>query len=359
MAAAGDTSDRTTSAMPAEMRGARRFINQSVARLWYGSSVRLCVFDLDHTLVSSPLDLAAMALEMRAYIEGCRGPLPAREERYRVGELVRWCRDHAPDLSEPVWDIALEHERRAVESAWLEPGAREALAGARTAGFATALWTNNAREVTQIALDRFALADAPDLVVTRAQMAALKPRAHGRRATPRPPGRSHATALDRRDRGPGAPARPRPRAARGARARRAALDDPLGPAGLRQDHAGLADGARHGRALRRVLGRAVGREGDPSGRGRGRDRARAPPATHDPLRRRDPPLQPRAAGRVPAARREGHPRADRRHHREPVVRGERRAPVALPRVRAAPARRARGDRDPPPRAGRSRARPRR
>jgi len=165
--------------MPAEMRGARRFINQSVARLWYGSSVRLCVFDLDHTLVSSPLDLAAMALEMRAYIEGSRGPLPAREERYRVGELVRWCRDHAPDISTPVWDIALEHERRAVESAWLEPGAREALAGARTAGFATALWTNNAREVTQVALDRFALADALDLVVTRDEMAEMKPSADG------------------------------------------------------------------------------------------------------------------------------------------------------------------------------------
>src|SRR5919197_4221536 len=149
------------------------------ACVWYGSSVRLCVFDLDHTLVSSPLDLAAMALEMRAYIEGCRGPLPTREERYRVGELVRWCRDHAPDISRPVWDIALDHERRAVAAAWLEPGAREALAGAREAGFATALWTNNAREVTDIALDRFALGDALDLVVTRDEMTDMKPSGDG------------------------------------------------------------------------------------------------------------------------------------------------------------------------------------
>src|SRR5262249_18225900 len=120
-----------------------------------------------------------MALEMRAYIEGCCGPLPARGERYRVGELVRWCRDHAPDLSTPVGDIALDHGRRAVASAWLEPGAREALAGARAAGFATALWTNNAREVTQVALERFALADALDLVVTRDEMAEMKPSADG------------------------------------------------------------------------------------------------------------------------------------------------------------------------------------
>ena len=137
--------------------------------------MRLCVFDLDHTLVSSPLDLVAMALEMRAYIESCRGALPSRDERYRVGELVRWCRDHAPDISKPVWDIALDHERRAVEAAWLEPGARDALAGARAAGFATALWTNNAREVTDIALARFALTDALDLVVTRDEMDELKP----------------------------------------------------------------------------------------------------------------------------------------------------------------------------------------
>src|SRR5262249_59721722 len=89
------------------------------------------------------MDLAAMALEMRAYIEGCRGPLPARDERWRVGELVRWCRDHAPDLSKPVWDIALDHERRAVESAWLEPGAREALAGARAAGVGPPPWGEN------------------------------------------------------------------------------------------------------------------------------------------------------------------------------------------------------------------------
>jgi phosphoglycolate phosphatase len=139
----------------------------------------LCVFDLDHTLVSSPLDLVAMARDMRGYIEGRRGPLPARDERYRVGELVGWCREQAPELAAPVWEIALDHERRALAAAWLEPGAREALAGARGAGFATALWTNNAREVTVAALERFALADALDLVVTRDDMDEMKPAPDG------------------------------------------------------------------------------------------------------------------------------------------------------------------------------------
>ncbi|HEY7518733.1 MAG TPA: HAD-IA family hydrolase [Methylomirabilota bacterium] len=143
--------------------------------------MRVCVFDLDHTLVNSPLDLAAMALEMRALIEEQCGPLPARPERYRVGELIRHCAAAAPAMSAPVWAIALEHERRAVEAAWLEPGAREALTGARAAGFMTAVWTNNAREVTQIALDRFALKPHLDLVVTRDDMRELKPDPDGYR----------------------------------------------------------------------------------------------------------------------------------------------------------------------------------
>ena len=55
-------------------------------------------------------------------------------------------------------------------------------------------------------------------------------------------------------------------------------------------------------AFSAVLG---GREGHPRDRGRGPGaQAAAPPADH-PLRRRDPPLQPRPAGRVPAPRRGG------------------------------------------------------
>ena len=146
-----------------------------LARLWYGSSVRLCVFDLDHTLVRSPLDLAAMAVDIRALIEQRCGPLPARPERYRVGELIAWCQANAPEVEPPVWGVALDHERRALEAATLEPGALQAVVGARRAGFATAVWTNNAREITLAALDRFALTARLDLVVTRDEMARLKP----------------------------------------------------------------------------------------------------------------------------------------------------------------------------------------
>ena len=143
--------------------------------MWYGHSVGLCVFDLDHTLVRTPLDLAAMARDMRALLERAGGPLPAREERWRVGELIAWSRAEAPALESALWAVALEHERRAMEAATAEPGAPEAIAGARRLGLATALWTNNARAITLPALARLGLAALLDLVVTRDDMGALKP----------------------------------------------------------------------------------------------------------------------------------------------------------------------------------------
>ncbi|MGH7313327.1 MAG: hypothetical protein ACREJV_09145, partial [Candidatus Rokuibacteriota bacterium] len=68
--------------------------------------MRVCVFDLDHTLIRSSLDLAAMALDMRALLESCHGPLPPRDERYRVGELIIYCRRQAPALEQEVWAVA-------------------------------------------------------------------------------------------------------------------------------------------------------------------------------------------------------------------------------------------------------------
>jgi phosphoglycolate phosphatase len=137
--------------------------------------VRLCAFDLDHTLVRSPLDLAAMALDMRAHLEAERGPLPARPDRYRIGELIALCQQEAPDLETKLWSIALDHEWRALAAATLEPGALEAVRGARKAGFQTALWTNNARDIALQALTRFGLDALLDVTVTRDDMRQLKP----------------------------------------------------------------------------------------------------------------------------------------------------------------------------------------
>ena len=164
----------------------------------------------------------------------------------------------------------------------------------------------------------------------------------GRAAAGGAAGRPHAAAHARRGRRPGAPARARA-ACCARRIESGELHSMIlwGPPGsgkttLASLMAQVA-GARFV-AFSAVLSgvkeiRQVVAEAEPS--------AGAARPAHDPLRRRDPPLQPRPAGRVPAPRREGHDRPDRRHHREPVVRGQLGAALALPRVRAARARRGR------------------
>jgi phosphoglycolate phosphatase len=137
--------------------------------------VRLCAFDLDHTLVRTPLDLGAMAADMRAHLERAGACLPARDERYRVGELLRFCKREMPAHESALWTLALEREQRAMDQATLEPGALAAVTGVRRLGFATALWTNNAGVVTRSALERLGLAGHFDVVVTRDEMRELKP----------------------------------------------------------------------------------------------------------------------------------------------------------------------------------------
>ena len=137
--------------------------------------MRLCAFDLDHTLVRTPLDLAAMAVDLRECLERHGARLPARDERYRVGELLRWCKAEMPALEPALWTLCLEREQRAMDEATLEPGALAAVTGARRLGYVTAVWTNNAGALTRGALDRLGLTEHFEIVVTRDEMHALKP----------------------------------------------------------------------------------------------------------------------------------------------------------------------------------------
>ena len=74
-------------------------------------------------------------------------------------------------------------------------------------------------------------------------------------------------------------------------------------------------------------------------------------ARHLALCRRDPPLQPRPAGRLSALCRGRHGDPGRRHDREPVLRADRGAVVARPGLCAAPPRRRRPRNPAAPRRG--------
>lgn len=151
----------------------------------------VCVFDLDHTLVSSPLDLKGVGREMEAFVRERGLPLPQREMRWSGPELFDFVRTEAPALEEEILKIPRRHERRAMEQAVPEPFAEEALTALRQLGFATAIWTNNDRVVADFVLDRFGLLRHLDLVVTRDDVTALKPDPDGLRVV--------------RERWPGAP----------------------------------------------------------------------------------------------------------------------------------------------------------
>ena len=142
---------------------------------------RALVFDLDHTLVRSPLDLRAMAHDLLVFLEERGVTPPARDSRWSAPELARFVREEAPSLEDRFWQIAVTHEQRALLKAELEPGALESLRAVRALGFRTAVWTNNAGAVTRHVLEQFALAPHLDLVVTRQEMRHLKPDPDGLR----------------------------------------------------------------------------------------------------------------------------------------------------------------------------------
>src|SRR5713101_755353 len=87
----------------------------------------VCVFDLDHTLVSSPLDLKAVGREMEAFVRERGLPLPLRDLRWSGTEVLAFVRARAAELEVEIMAIPQAHERRAMEQAVLEPFAIEAL----------------------------------------------------------------------------------------------------------------------------------------------------------------------------------------------------------------------------------------
>ena len=134
----------------------------------------LCAFDLDHTLIRSPLDLAAVKAEVRALVAARGLPLPADSVTWTIGQTIAWVRPRDAGAEAACWAVCEAHEDRALDGAESEPGAYEALTALRGAGFPLAVWTNNIRRVTEKALDRCGLASFFGALVTRDE-AALKP----------------------------------------------------------------------------------------------------------------------------------------------------------------------------------------
>jgi phosphoglycolate phosphatase len=134
----------------------------------------LCVFDLDHTLVRSPLDLRAVRAEIRALATGYGIALPEASLRWTIAETIGHLAAHDAGLEAACWTRVVAHETAALEGAACEPGAREAVETLAGAGVPLAVWTNNARGAAEVALARCGLREFFVTVITRDE-AALKP----------------------------------------------------------------------------------------------------------------------------------------------------------------------------------------
>jgi len=98
------------------------------------------IFDMDGTLILSPLDFGKIRAELD--IPTDRGTL--EEIEAMPPHRRRTCEQRL-----------LEMELEAASQARIAPGAAEALAAVRTAGLKTGLLTRNARPVMEMILDRF------------------------------------------------------------------------------------------------------------------------------------------------------------------------------------------------------------
>jgi phosphoglycolate phosphatase-like HAD superfamily hydrolase len=140
----------------------------------------LCAFDLDHTLVRSPLDLARLKIEIRGLVESEGVPLPEAARAWTIGQLIAAATTHREVLGRTCWTLCEQHEEEALLHAQPEPGAEDTLVELRDAGYPLAVWTNNTGKIAWRALQKCGLDRFFSVLVSRDE-AALKPDPEGLR----------------------------------------------------------------------------------------------------------------------------------------------------------------------------------
>jgi phosphoglycolate phosphatase len=145
----------------------------------------LLVFDLDNTLVHSRIDFRSIRT---AIIDMLRqaGATSLSDEglfRHAIPELIGFAERHdgahGTAMAAEMWRVVLHYETLGMAVATIEHGAADVLARLQRRGHPLSVLTNNARPATLEALDKFALRRYFDLVVTRDDVAQMKPASDG------------------------------------------------------------------------------------------------------------------------------------------------------------------------------------
>ncbi|MBI4493176.1 MAG: HAD family hydrolase [Chloroflexi bacterium] len=152
----------------------------------------LLIFDLDNTLVHSQIDFQAIRRELIALLHAAGATAEPAEalRRLAIPELILLAEGHQGrqaggeqppegNLRARCWQVVLRHEQVGMRAATVEPEVAAALALLGGRGYRLAVLTNNARPATEAVLRRFALLSHFELVVTRDDVAYLKPHPDG------------------------------------------------------------------------------------------------------------------------------------------------------------------------------------
>lgn len=143
------------------------------------------VFDMDNTVLGSHIDFAAIRVELGAMLREAGATAEPDEalRRRAIGELVACGAAHdaarRTTLVPQMWAVISAHETEGLRDAGALDGAPDVLAALRSRGYRLAILTNNSRAGASVALRAAGLADAAETVVTRDDVAAMKPAGDG------------------------------------------------------------------------------------------------------------------------------------------------------------------------------------
>lgn len=144
------------------------------------STSHLIIFDLDNTLVHSQIDFAGMRAAIGDLLRQSNIIPETNEQlrRFSVGEMIARAEAGNAAIAKIAWQRVLEFECEGMAKATVEEDAARTLKVLSEQGFKLAILTNNARAATMDALEKFALVNYFDLVLSRDD-APMKPNAGG------------------------------------------------------------------------------------------------------------------------------------------------------------------------------------
>jgi phosphoglycolate phosphatase len=137
----------------------------------------LIIFDFDNTLIDSRInfgDLRHALIAMLATAGDLLAP-PETLMRSPIPHLVEHAAAISPDLERQAWTLIERFEAEGLRDAAAMPHARPVLTALAARNIRLALLTNNARPATTALLARLGLAALLEPVVTRDDVAVLKP----------------------------------------------------------------------------------------------------------------------------------------------------------------------------------------